>query len=70
MDEIHSLGVDGLKADVILVDTEKDKKVSMLKQLIVALVKGLNANPAAMIKKIAGLVCIITASCCVNSVLS
>lgn len=70
MDEIHSLGVDGLKADVILVDTEKDKKVSMLKQLIVALVKGLNANPAAMIKKIAGLVCIITASCCVTSVLS
>jgi hypothetical protein len=31
----------------------------MLKQLIVALVKGLNSNPAAMIKKIAGLVRIL-----------
>ncbi|KAK4255603.1 hypothetical protein QN277_008582 [Acacia crassicarpa] len=56
MDEIHVLGGDGLKADVILVDTEKDKKLSMLKQLIVALVKGLSSNPAAIIKKIAGLV--------------
>ncbi|KAI9083087.1 hypothetical protein K1719_034991 [Acacia pycnantha] len=56
MDEIHVLGGEGLKADVILVDTEKDKKLSMLKQLIVALVKGLSSNPAAIIKKIAGLV--------------
>ncbi|XP_009370532.1 probable serine/threonine-protein kinase SIS8 isoform X3 [Pyrus x bretschneideri] len=56
LDELHALEAEGLRADVILVDTTKDKKVSMLKQLIVALVKGLNANPAAMIKKIAGLV--------------
>ncbi|KAG2712537.1 hypothetical protein I3843_04G122700 [Carya illinoinensis] len=35
---------------------EKDKKLSMLKQLIAALVKGLSSNPHAMIKKIAGLV--------------
>ncbi|XP_068304051.1 probable serine/threonine-protein kinase SIS8 isoform X2 [Pyrus communis] len=56
LDELHALESEGLRADVILVDTTKDKKVSMLKQLIVALVKGLNANPAAMIKKIAGLV--------------
>lgn len=55
-DELYSLGLEGLKADIILVDAEKDKKLSKLKQLIVALVKGLNSNPALMIKKIAGLV--------------
>lgn len=56
MDELYSLGVEGLRADIILVDAEKDKKLSMLKQLIVALVKGLSSNPASMIKKVAGLV--------------
>ncbi|XP_011083006.1 serine/threonine-protein kinase EDR1-like isoform X3 [Sesamum indicum] len=56
LEELHALETEGLRADVILVDTEKDKKLSMLKQLIVALVKGLNTNHAAMIKKIAGLV--------------
>ncbi|KAG6748582.1 hypothetical protein POTOM_048511 [Populus tomentosa] len=56
LDELHSLGAEGCKADIILVDAKKDKKLSMLKQLIVPLVKGLNSNPAAMIKKIAGLV--------------
>ncbi|XP_058219500.1 serine/threonine-protein kinase EDR1-like isoform X1 [Rhododendron vialii] len=56
LDELYALGVEGVRADIILVDTEKDKKLSMLKQLIVALVKGLSSNPAAMIKKIAGLV--------------
>ncbi|XP_010279135.1 PREDICTED: serine/threonine-protein kinase EDR1-like isoform X2 [Nelumbo nucifera] len=55
-DELHALGMEGFNADIILVDADKDKKLSMLKQLIVALVKGLNSNPAAMIKKIAGLV--------------
>lgn len=58
LEEIHDLELQGLRADVILVDLLKDKKLSMLKQLIVALVKGLAANPAAMIKKIAGLVSI------------
>jgi len=58
LDELHALGGEGYRADIILVDVEKDKKLSMLKQLIVALVKGLNSNPAAIIKKIAGLVCI------------
>lgn len=48
--------LEGLRADIILVNAEKDRKLSMLKQLIVALVKGLNSNPAAIIKKIAGLV--------------
>lgn len=56
LEELQALGGEGYRADIILVDTEKDKKLSMLKQLIVALVKGLNSNPAAMIKKIAGLV--------------
>ncbi|KAF9688034.1 hypothetical protein SADUNF_Sadunf02G0155000 [Salix dunnii] len=56
LDEIHSMGAEGFTADVILVDAKKDKKLFMLKQLIVALVKGLNSNPAAVIKKIAGLV--------------
>jgi hypothetical protein len=56
MDELHALEAEGFRADIILVDSERDKKLSMLKQLIVALVKGLNSNPAAMIKKIAGLV--------------
>ncbi|KAL2476672.1 Mitogen activated protein kinase kinase kinase-related [Abeliophyllum distichum] len=56
LEELHALELEGLRAEVILVDAVKDKKLSMLKQLIVALVKGLNANPAAMIKKIAGLV--------------
>ncbi|CAA6671477.1 unnamed protein product [Spirodela intermedia] len=55
-DDLSSLGVEGLKAEVILVDMEKDKKLSMLKQLSAALVKGPNANPASIIKKIAGLV--------------
>uniref|UniRef100_A0A2P2M0B6 EDR1/CTR1/ARMC3-like peptidase-like domain-containing protein n=2 Tax=Rhizophora mucronata TaxID=61149 RepID=A0A2P2M0B6_RHIMU len=55
-DELHALGSEGLKADIILVDTKKDKKLSMLKQLIKVLVKGLNSNPAAIIRKIAGLV--------------
>ena len=56
LDELHALEAEGLKGDIILVDTAKDKKLSMLKQLISALVRGLNSNPHAMIKKIAGLV--------------
>ncbi|KAK8673657.1 hypothetical protein V6N13_111976 [Hibiscus sabdariffa] len=56
LEELHVLGGEGYRADIILVDAEKDKKLSMLKQFIVALVKGLNSNPAAAIKKIAGLV--------------
>ncbi|XP_073298665.1 probable serine/threonine-protein kinase SIS8 isoform X1 [Primulina huaijiensis] len=56
LEELRELEHEGLRAEVILVDAEKDKKLSMLKQYIVPLVKGLNRNPAAMIKKIAGLV--------------
>lgn len=58
-DELYSLGMEGLKADIILVDAEKDKKLSKLKQLIVAVVKGLHSNPALMIKKIAVLVSVL-----------
>lgn len=50
------MDLEGLKAEVIIVNTEKDKTLSMLQQLIVTLVKGLNSNPAAIVKKIAGLV--------------
>ncbi|KZV46394.1 hypothetical protein F511_23235 [Dorcoceras hygrometricum] len=48
LEELRVLEHEGLRAEVILVDAEKDKKLSMLKQYIVPLVKGLNRNPAAM----------------------
>lgn len=57
LDEIQCLDLEGLRPTVILVDTHKDKKLSMLKQLAQTLVKGLSSSPAALIKKIAGLVC-------------
>ncbi|CAI9782067.1 unnamed protein product [Fraxinus pennsylvanica] len=57
LDELYTLETEGLRPNVIIVDTHKDKKLSMLKQLAVTLVKGLNSSPTAMIKKIAGLVC-------------
>ncbi|CAA0817768.1 Mitogen activated protein kinase kinase kinase-related [Striga hermonthica] len=57
IDDLQAMDAEGLRPNVILVDARKDKKLSMLKQLAVTLVKGLNSNPAAMIKKIAGLVC-------------
>jgi len=63
LDELQALGGEGFRADVIVVDAKKDRKLSMLKQLIVTLVKGLNTNPAAIIKKIAGLVCTFIVSC-------
>ncbi|KAG5517056.1 hypothetical protein RHGRI_037715 [Rhododendron griersonianum] len=56
LDELYALEPEGFSADVILVDADKDKKLSLLKQLAVTLVKGLNSNPPAVIKKIAGLV--------------
>lgn len=56
LEELHALGAESAMADIILVDTKKDKKLWMLKQWTLSLVKGMNSNPAAMIKKIAGLV--------------
>lgn len=67
LDELYALGSEGVKADIILVDVARDKKLSMLKQLIMALVKGLNSNPAAMIKKIAGLVRCVQLPCVIIS---
>ncbi|GAA0161002.1 non-receptor serine/threonine protein kinase [Lithospermum erythrorhizon] len=55
LEYLASLDLDGLRPSVILVDSQKDKKLEMLKQLTLSLVKGLGPN--AMIKKIAGLVC-------------
>ena len=56
LDELRALEAEGYRNDVILVEPEKDKKLSMLKQLISTLIKGVSSNPAAIIKKIAGLV--------------
>jgi len=56
LEDLHALGDEGLKADVILVDFQKDKKLFRQKQLITKLVSGLNSKPATIIKKIAGLV--------------
>ncbi|CAH8355604.1 unnamed protein product [Eruca vesicaria subsp. sativa] len=52
--ELHALGEEGVRIEVILVDFQKDKKLAMLKQLITTLVSG--SNPASVIKKIAGTV--------------
>ncbi|CAA0823663.1 Mitogen activated protein kinase kinase kinase-related [Striga hermonthica] len=57
IDELQAMDAEGIRPNVILVDAGKDKKLSMLKQLAITLVRGLNSNPAAMIKKIAALVC-------------
>lgn len=58
-DDLQSLGMEGLKGELILVDIEKDKRLSMLKQLSLALVKGLSSNPASLIKKLASLVSLL-----------
>ncbi|KAI7727802.1 hypothetical protein M8C21_005940 [Ambrosia artemisiifolia] len=57
LEELHALESEGFKLNVIVVDLHKDKKVSMLQQLALTLAKGLSSNPAAVIKKIGGLVC-------------
>ncbi|GAB2274721.1 hypothetical protein Dimus_009493 [Dionaea muscipula] len=56
LDELLALEAEGFRADIIFVDAQRDKKLSMLKQLIITLVRGLNSYPATMIKKIAALV--------------
>jgi hypothetical protein len=55
-DELSALGPECVRADAVLVDAEKDKRVAKLKQFTIALVKGLTSNPASMIKKIAEVV--------------
>ncbi|KAF3656600.1 hypothetical protein FXO37_15372 [Capsicum annuum] len=56
LDELYALETEGLRPNVILVNMHKDKKLSMLKQLTLTLVKGLSSTPAVVVKKIAGLV--------------
>uniref|UniRef100_A0A7N0TZQ8 non-specific serine/threonine protein kinase n=1 Tax=Kalanchoe fedtschenkoi TaxID=63787 RepID=A0A7N0TZQ8_KALFE len=56
LDELSALEDEDVKPDIILVDTNKDKKLLMLKELAVALVRGLKSNPSAIIRKIARLV--------------
>ncbi|XP_057860155.1 serine/threonine-protein kinase CTR1 isoform X2 [Cryptomeria japonica] len=55
-EELSALGPEGVRADAILVDSEKDIKLAKLKELTVALVKGLSSNPALIIRKIAEVV--------------
>ncbi|XP_059290669.1 serine/threonine-protein kinase EDR1-like isoform X1 [Lycium ferocissimum] len=57
LDDLYALETEGLRPNVILVNLHKDKKLSMLKQLTLTLVKGLSSTPAVAVKKIAGLVC-------------
>lgn len=57
LDDLYALDAEGLRPNVILVNLHKDKKLSMLKQLTLTLVKGLHSTPAVVVKKIAGLVC-------------
>ncbi|KAI3824492.1 hypothetical protein L1987_05952 [Smallanthus sonchifolius] len=57
LEELHALESEGFMLNVIVVDMQKDKKVSMLQQLALTLARGLTSNPAAVIKKIGGLVC-------------
>ncbi|URE07075.1 STYKc [Musa troglodytarum] len=47
-DDIYSLGMEGFKADIILVDADKDKKLCRLKQLSAAMVKGLHSVISAV----------------------
>lgn len=53
MEELHALGDEGLKADVIIVDLDKDKKIERLMNL--AIVEA-QSNPAKTITIIGNLV--------------
>eukprot|EP00252_Welwitschia_mirabilis_P027989 TRINITY_DN9886_c0_g1_i1.p1 TRINITY_DN9886_c0_g1~~TRINITY_DN9886_c0_g1_i1.p1 ORF type:complete len:856 (-),score=182.72 TRINITY_DN9886_c0_g1_i1:397-2964(-) len=57
LDELSALASEGIRADPILVDAEKDKRVAKLKQYTIASVKGLSSNATLAIKKIAEVVC-------------
>ncbi|CAI9087273.1 OLC1v1021308C1 [Oldenlandia corymbosa var. corymbosa] len=56
LDELQYLESEGFRPNVILVDSNKDKKLLMLKQLALTLVKRPSSSPAVAIKKIAALV--------------
>ncbi|KAF9619162.1 hypothetical protein IFM89_005176 [Coptis chinensis] len=46
-DDLYALGVEGHRSEIILVDANRDKKLSMLKQLIVALVSDFYKRPSS-----------------------
>ncbi|KAG2309510.1 hypothetical protein Bca52824_029258 [Brassica carinata] len=52
LEELHALGDEGLKADVIIVDLDKDKRIKRLKKLAIVEV---HSNPAKAIKIIGDL---------------
>lgn len=57
LEELRALGDEGLKADVILVDLDKDNKIKRLKKLAIVLER---SNPAKAVKIIGDLVRIPT----------
>lgn len=69
LEELRALGDEGLKADVIVVDLDKDNKIKRLKKLAIVLVR---SNPAKAVKIIGDLVripnkiYIITFACATN----
>lgn len=57
LEELRALGDEGLKADVIVVDLDKDNKIKWLKKLAIVLER---SNPAKAVRIIGDLVRIIT----------
>lgn len=55
-EELRAMGPEAMRADAILVDSEKDIKLAKLKEFTVAAVKGLSSNLAVVIRKIAEVV--------------
>ena len=70
LEELRALGDEGLKADVIVVDLDKDNKIKWLKKLAIVLER---SNPAKAVKIIGDLVriptkiYIISFACTTNS---
>eukprot|EP00252_Welwitschia_mirabilis_P013493 TRINITY_DN2967_c0_g1_i2.p1 TRINITY_DN2967_c0_g1~~TRINITY_DN2967_c0_g1_i2.p1 ORF type:complete len:803 (+),score=144.44 TRINITY_DN2967_c0_g1_i2:233-2641(+) len=56
LEDLRSFGQDGTRAYAILVDFEKDIKLSKLKEFVIAAVKGSSSNLPLMIRKIAEVV--------------
>lgn len=55
-EELRAMGPEAVRADAILVDSDRDIKLAKLKEFTVAAVKGLSSNPAVVIRKIAEVV--------------
>ncbi|EOA26721.1 hypothetical protein CARUB_v10022809mg [Capsella rubella] len=56
LEEIDALGEERLKADVICVNFEVDKQLTLIMEYYIRLVEGLHSEPVTVIKKTAGLV--------------